>query len=168
MKHWLIAISLCGLAWARPGLSASEARAMSQQQVTYRQMCRKPDDQVRDQLLPLAAQFELTDLLMQKGYWLSGGRPGRAVFHLPPTLQGRVLQVTLDATFTQGEAHFFTGNELAEPAEELLTFHVPAWANGCDHFISHRVRVMGAQTLLFSLPARSQMQLRRLLVQALN
>ncbi|MFN8609778.1 MAG: hypothetical protein U0931_19720 [Vulcanimicrobiota bacterium] len=168
MKLWILVLALAGLAWARPGLTASEARALSQRHVTFREASRKPDDQIREQLVISSDQFSLTELRVQNGSWVSLRQPGQAIFQLPPSLRGKILQVQLEATFVQGEARFFTADEQAHAGDELLTFHVPSWEEGCEHTLSQHCRVAGAPALLFTLPAHSQMRLRRILVQALN
>ncbi|MBS2038895.1 hypothetical protein JST97_28190 [bacterium] len=168
MKNCILMLALCGLAWARPGLTASEARALSQGRVTFKEVCRKPNDQIREQLSFTPSQFSLTDLKVENGNWFSQRQSGQARVPLPPSLRGHIVQIQLDATFIQGEARFFSSDEQAQPCEEILTFHVPSWEEGCEHCLSQRTHVMATSSLTFILPAHSRMRLRRLLVQALN
>lgn len=164
---WLVLI-LAAAAGARPGLTAAEARALSQGRLTFRDVCRKPSDQIREQLTLTPEQFTLTEAKLENGNWTTQRQTGLARIQLPATLRGKILQVQLDATFIQGEARFFTSDEQAQPCEEILSFHVPAWSEGCENTVNHRMRVIGTHSLSFSLPAHSRMRLRRLLVQSLN
>ena len=169
MKKLLCFCLMLAPARARPGMSASEARAMSDQRITYKQVCAKPHDHVFEALFVRPDQFALTDLRSEAGaYWTTQRKPGQALFRLPAAVRGHILQVQLDATFVQGEMHFFTAGDDGQPLEEILTYHVPSWEQDCDHTVTHRLRIMSGQALLISLPAHSKMLLRRLLVQALN
>lgn len=169
MKKLLCVGLLTALAWARPSMSGSEARALSQQNLTYRRACQPPHDHVFEALAIRPEQFAVTDLLVEAGgLWSSQRKAGQALFRLPAALRGRILQIQVDATFIQGEMRFFTASDEGQPLEEVLTYHVPAWEQDCDHFVSHRLRLLSGQALLISLPARSKMRLRRLVVQALN
>lgn len=168
MKKLLCLCLLTFPGWARPGMSASEARALSQQNMTYRQACQQPHDHVFEALWVRAEQFTLSDLRATGDLWSSERKPGQALFALPTALRGHVLQVQLDATFVTGEMHFFTANQDGVPLEEILTYHVPDWEQDCDHAVTHSLRVTGGQALLISLPPHSKMRLRRLVVQALN
>lgn len=170
MRNWMICWWLItGLAWARPGMSASEARALAQQNLTYRQACQAPHDHVFEVLFLRPDRFQLQELHTEReASWVSDGKPGQALYLLPAALRGRVLQVQLEATVVRGELRFYTADEKGTPQEELLTYHVPAWEQDCDHPITHRLRVMGTQAILVSLSAQSKMRLRRLVLQALN
>lgn len=169
MNKWLIFWLLTALAAARPGLTGSEIRAMSEQRMTYRQSCQQPHDHVFEALAIRPEQFSLSELRAESGgLWTSERKPGQALFRLPAAVHGRILQIHLEANFLLGEMRFFTAGEQAQPLEEILTFHVPAWEQDCDHAITHRLRVLGGRALLISLPAHSKMRLRRLVVQALN
>lgn len=169
MKKLLCFCLMLSPAQARPGMSAAEARAMSAQRITYRQVCEKPHDHVFEALLVRPDQFSLTDLHNEFGsYWSSQRKAGQALFRLPSAMRGRILQVQLDATFVQGEMRFFTAGDDGQPLEEILTYHVPSWEQDCEHAVTHRLRVLSGQALLISLPAHSRMLLRRLSVQALN
>lgn len=169
MKKWLCILLLTTTGWARPGMSAGEARAMSQQHMTYRQACQKPNDHFYQAFFPRPDEFALTDLRAESGgLWSSDRKGGQALYRLPAAVRGRILQVQLDATFIQGEMRFFTAADDGQPLEEILTYHVPGWEQDCEHAVTHRFRVLSGQALLVSLPARSKMRLRRLVVQALN
>lgn len=168
MKKWLCLCLLASPGWARPGMSASEARALSRQNMTYRQACQQPHDHVFAALWIRAEQFTLSDLHATDQLWSSERKPGQALFALPASLRGHVLQIQLDATFMQGEMRFFTANLDGQPLEEILTYHVPDWEQDCDHAITHSLRVTAGQALLINLPPHSKMRLRRLVVQALN
>lgn len=169
MKKWLCFGLLTSLAWARPGMSPAEARALSQQNLTYRGACQQPHDHVFEALTVKPEQFALTELVAENGgLWSSQRKPGQALYRLPAALRGHILQIQLEATFMTGEMRFFTASDEGQPLEEVLTYHVPSWEQDCDHFVSHRLRLMSGQALLISLPARSKMRLRRLVVQALN
>ena len=168
MKKWMILACLTSLAWARPGMSASEARALSQQNLTYRQACRPPSDHVFDQWMVRPEQFKTSEIASLGGLWSTERKSGQALFALPAGVCGRVVEIQLDATFIQGEMRFYTADANGQPLEEILTYHVPSREQGCEHALTHRLRVTSGQTLLVSLPAHSQMRLRRLVVQALN
>ena len=169
MKIWLCLGLVTSLAWARPGMSLSEARALSQQNQTYRQVCQPPRDHVFEQWWLGPKHFVLSDLHSEAGgTWRTERLAGQALFRWPTGVSGRVLQVQLDATFIQGDMRFFTANQNGQPLEEILTYHVPSWEQGCEHPVTHQLRVTWSQALLISLTPHSKMRLRRLLVQALN
>ncbi|MBN9419211.1 hypothetical protein ABS71_04845 [bacterium SCN 62-11] len=169
MKKLLCFALMLAPAWARPGMSASEARAMSDQRITYKQVCEKPHDHVFESVFVRPEQFSLSDLHSESGsFWTSQRKEGQALFRLPTAVRGHILQVQIDATFVQGEMRFFTAGDDGRPLEEILTYHVPSWEQDCEHAVTHRLRVLSGQALLISLPAHSKMLLRRLVVQALN
>lgn len=149
-------------------MSAWEARALGQQNLTYRQACRPPSDHIFEQWMIRAEQFKISEIASLRGLWTTDRKSGQALFALPAGVTGRVIQIQLDATFIQGEMRFYTADLNGQPLEEILTYHVPSWEQGCEHAVTHRLRVSSGQALLISLPAHSQMRLRRLVVQALN